>query len=64
VQKRARKASTDKQWHSVGDLRRMLRRLAIVLTAVVTLGGRFLFVRTELDCSPSGAAATLTSKID
>ena len=34
VQKRARKSSTDKQWHSVGDLRKMLRRLAIVLTAV------------------------------
>jgi hypothetical protein len=37
VQKRARKASTDKQRHSVGDLRRMLRRLALVLTAVITL---------------------------
>src|SRR5512132_3147972 len=45
VQKRARKASTDKQWHSVDDLRRMLRRLAIVLTAVVTLVNSGVLVR-------------------
>ena len=45
VQKRARKASTDKQWHSVGDLRRMLRRLAIVLTAVVTLVNSGVLIR-------------------
>jgi hypothetical protein len=37
VQKRARKASTGKQWNAVGDLRRMLRGLAIILTAVITL---------------------------
>ncbi len=36
-QKRARKASTDEQWHAVGDLRRMIRRLAFVLTALITL---------------------------
>jgi hypothetical protein len=45
VQKRARKASTDKQWHSVGELRRMLRRLAIVLTAVVTLVNSGVLIR-------------------
>ena len=45
VQKRARKASTNKQWHSVGDLRRMLRRLAIVLTAVVTLVNSGVLIR-------------------
>ena len=45
VEKRARKASTDKQWRSVGDLRRMLRRLAIVLTAVVTLVNSGVLVR-------------------
>jgi hypothetical protein len=37
VQRRARKASTNKQWLSVGYLRRMLRYLAFVLTAVITL---------------------------
>lgn len=37
VQNRARKASTDKQWNAVDDLRRMLRGLAIILTAVITL---------------------------
>ena len=37
VQNRARKASTSKQWNAVDDLRRMLRGLAIILTAVITL---------------------------
>jgi hypothetical protein len=50
VEKRARKASTDKQWHSVGDLRRMVRRLAIVLTAVVTLVNSGVLVRLVAQC--------------
>src|SRR5258708_12732597 len=37
TQKRARKASTNAQWKLVGRNRRMVRRLAIVLTAVSTL---------------------------
>jgi hypothetical protein len=37
VQNRARKASTDDQWNAVDGLRRMLRGLAIILTAVITL---------------------------
>jgi hypothetical protein len=37
TQKRARKASTNAQWELVGHNRRMVRRLAIVLTAVSTL---------------------------
>jgi hypothetical protein len=37
TQKRARKASTNAQWELVGRNRRMVRRLAIVLTAVSTL---------------------------
>jgi hypothetical protein len=37
TQKRARKASTDEQWNLVGRDRRMVRHLAIGLTAVTTL---------------------------
>ena len=37
TQKRARKAATDDQWNLVGRDRRMIRRLAIALTAVTTL---------------------------
>jgi hypothetical protein len=37
TQKRARKASTNAQWKLVGRDRRIVRRLAIVLTAVSTL---------------------------
>jgi predicted permease len=37
TQKRARKASTDEQWNLVGRDRRMVRRLAVFLTAVSTL---------------------------
>jgi hypothetical protein len=37
TQKRARKASTDEQWTHVGRQRLVVRRLAISLTAVVTL---------------------------
>ena len=37
TQKRARKASTDEQWNLVGRDRRMVRRLAISLTAITTL---------------------------
>ena len=37
TQKRARKASTNEQWQLVGRDRKMVRRLAITLTAVVTL---------------------------
>ena len=57
VQKRARKASTDKQWHSVGDLRKMLRRLAIVLTAVVTLVNSGVLIRL-VEAMLSGHAGT------
>ena len=37
TQTRARRASTDAQWTSIGRYRRMVRRLAIVLTAICTL---------------------------
>lgn len=37
TQTRARKASTDAQWQAVDHYRRMVRRLALILTAVVTL---------------------------
>lgn len=37
TQRRARKASTDEQWNIVGRDRLMVRRLAIFLTAIVTL---------------------------
>src|SRR5499427_2821131 len=37
TQRRARKASTDEQWNLVGRQRLMMRRLALSLTAVVTL---------------------------
>jgi hypothetical protein len=37
TQSRARKASTDEQWNVVGRVRLMVRRLAILLTALVTL---------------------------
>ena len=37
TQRRARKASTDAQWNLVGRQRLMMRRLAISLTALVTL---------------------------
>src|SRR6185437_16314570 len=37
TQRGARKASTDEQWHLVGRRRLVVRRLAISLTAVVTL---------------------------
>jgi len=37
MQQRARGASTDAQWASIGRHRRMVRRLAFVLTAVCTL---------------------------
>lgn len=37
TQKRARKASTNADWNLVGRDRRMLRLLAVPLTAVVTL---------------------------
>ena len=37
TQRRARKASTDEQWNLVGRQRLMMRRLAISLTALVTL---------------------------
>ena len=37
TQKRARKASTSTQWNLVGRDRRIVRKLAIVLTAVSTL---------------------------
>jgi hypothetical protein len=37
TQTRARKASTNAQWKAVGRYRRIVRRLAIVLTAVSTL---------------------------
>jgi hypothetical protein len=37
TQKRAHKASTDEQWNLVGRDRRMIRRLAISLTAITTL---------------------------
>lgn len=37
TQKRARKASTDEQWNLVGRDRKMVRRLAISLTAITTL---------------------------
>jgi len=37
TQRRARRASTDEQWDIVGRDRRRMRRLAITLTAVVTL---------------------------
>jgi hypothetical protein len=37
TQRRARKASTDNQWSLVGRDRKILRRLAIALTALVTL---------------------------
>jgi hypothetical protein len=37
TQKRARGASTDAQWASVGRNRRMIRRLAFFLTAICTL---------------------------
>jgi len=37
TQKRARKASTDEQWNLVGRDRRMVRHLAISLTAITTL---------------------------
>src|SRR5215472_15514431 len=37
TQTRARKASTDAQWQAVDYYRRMVRRLALILTAVVTL---------------------------
>src|SRR6516165_7810571 len=43
TQRRARKASTDAQWSLVGRQRLLMRRLAISLTALVTLvnfGGR------------------------
>jgi len=37
TQTRARRASTDAQWTNIGRDRRMVRRLAIVLTAICTL---------------------------
>jgi len=37
MQQRARGASTDAQWASIGRHRRMVRRLAFVLTAICTL---------------------------
>jgi len=37
TQKRARKAATDEQWNLVGRDRKMVRRLAISLTAITTL---------------------------
>ena len=37
TQKRARGASTDAQWASIGRNRRMIRRLAFALTAICTL---------------------------
>ena len=37
TQRRARKASTDAQWNLVGRQRVMMRRLALSLTALVTL---------------------------
>jgi hypothetical protein len=37
TQKRARGASTDAQWAGIGRHRRMVRRLAFVLTAICTL---------------------------
>src|ERR1700692_4188868 len=37
TQRRARKASTNAEWNLVGRNRRMMRRFAIPLTAVVTL---------------------------
>jgi hypothetical protein len=37
TQRRARKASTDAQWNLVGRQRLMMRRLALSLTALVTL---------------------------
>ena len=37
TQTRARRASTDAQWTNIGRYRRMVRRLAFVLTAICTL---------------------------
>jgi hypothetical protein len=37
TQRRARRASTDAQWASIGRHRRIVRRLAIILTAICTL---------------------------
>ena len=48
TQRGARKASTDEQWHLVGRRRLVVRRLAISLTAIVTLMNFGALARLEL----------------
>ena len=61
TQSRARQASTDVQWTRVGHYRRNVRRLAIALTAVVTLMncGALLRLIAAILASHAGSGQTL-----
>src|SRR6516162_2944809 len=62
MQQRARGASTDAQWASIGRHRRMVRRLAFVLTAICTLMNFGALGRLKLQLQPSSAALLLPSE--
>ncbi len=57
VQDRARKATTNKQWQAVGRLRNTVRRLGLVLTAVITLMNAGTLIRL-VEAILSGHAAS------
>jgi hypothetical protein len=61
AQRRARKASTKKQWNIVGRDRMLVRRLAIALTAVVTLMnfGALTRLIAEILAGHAGSGRTL-----
>jgi hypothetical protein len=67
TQRRARGASTDAQWASIGHNRRIVRRLALVLTAICTLMNfgalARLIVRSCLGMQPAARHCCWTRRI-
>lgn len=59
TQRRARKASTDEQWNLVGRQRLMVLRLAISLTALVTLMNFGALARLVVAAGNAGSGRTL-----